>query len=60
MPEDVANVDVLKIRVTPKMIEAGVVAYDAFDERYGIPQQMVYEIFAAMLNASQKAVVLRS
>lgn len=50
--EDIANVDIPEVKVTPEMIEAGVAVYPAFDSRYESRyNEAVVEIFEAMWRA---------
>ena len=45
-----------EIEITPEMIEAGVAAYCAFDERCGLVEEMVFEIVVSALGASEKTI----
>ena len=52
MSEGIANVDVSEIEITPEMIEAGTEAFCGYDSRFEGPEDVVAEIFQAMVVAS--------
>lgn len=49
--EDIANVDIPEVKVTPEMIEAGVQIFSAFDRRFDGEEETVVAIYQEMRRA---------
>ena len=55
--EDIVNADVPEIEVTPAMIEAGEMEYYGKSRKFYGANEIVTDIFRAMVAASKEAVV---
>ena len=53
--EDIANVDVPEIEITPEMIEAGALAFSAYDSRFEPIEVAALRVFQSMVEASRVA-----